>query len=150
MTPFTDQQLEIADRRRWQEERRVNIDQDAAAIWPGDRGAHEKLAALAGMRVAAEYLFGQAAGWQPTPLPPAELVELSERATGGKWDFAPAPNDRYITTIFSDTGVKFAFTDHGGRDQQNDDAELICAAVNFVRTLSPRKEGGTDACSLDP
>jgi hypothetical protein len=64
-----------------------------------------------------------------------ELRGLLSMATASEWKFAPAKRGE-ITTIYSaDANIGFTTNDGIGVDQQNDDAALICAAVNALPEL---------------
>lgn len=67
----------------------------------------------------------------------AQVVELLGRATPGEWRSHDAPRG-YITTITAgETSVAFATNEAASIEQQNDDANAIAAAVNFLRTHGP-------------
>jgi hypothetical protein len=64
----------------------------------------------------------------------------SERSRDlGPWEFEPAKNSGYITTIFgrykSGEPAGLAYTVSGDADQQNVDAEFICAMTNAADDL---------------
>ena len=75
----------------------------------------------------------------------SDRIELLRRLNAersralGPWEFEPAKNSGYITTIFgryqSGEPAGLAYTASGDADQQNIDAEFICAMTNAADDL---------------
>lgn len=75
----------------------------------------------------------------------SDRIELLRRLNAersralGPWEFEPAKNSGYITTIFgrykSGEPAGLAYTASGDADQQNTDAEFICAMTNAADDL---------------